>query len=130
VDDIEYWRAQEPSISIMVHPECHSDVVQQADYVGSTELIVKTITEAAAGSKWAVGTEVHLVNRLARENPDKAVFLLHQNVCMCSMMDRISLAHLAWNLESLIDGVVVNQVSVPDAIKADARRALERMLSL
>lgn len=127
-EDAADWRNIESGINIIVHPECAPDVVAEADFVGSTEHIINTITAAPAGSKWAVGTESHLVNRLARENPDKKVFILRRKLCACSMMDRISLAHLLWNLESLANGTVVNQVSVSGEIKSNAKLALQRML--
>ena len=106
------------------------ETVQAADLVGSTELIRKAINEAPAGSKWAVGTEVSLVNRLALENPDKTIFCLDPVICPCSTMYRIHPAYVLWVLEGLIDGQVINQITVPDYIRKDAQVALERMLAL
>ena len=106
------------------------ETVQAADLVGSTEFIRKTINEAPQGSKWAVGTEISLVNRLALENPNKVVFCLDPVVCPCSTMYRIHPAYLLWVLEGLLNGQVINQVTVPDDIRQDAQIALERMLAL
>jgi quinolinate synthase len=105
-------------------------VVDAADLVGSTEFILKTIAEAPAGSSWAIGTELHLVNRLAAENPDKAVHFLSPMVCMCATMYRIDLRHLAWSLENLARGTPVNRVKVPDETALRARIALQRMLEV
>ena len=105
-------------------------VVDAADLVGSTEFIIKTIADAPAGSTWAVGTELHLVNRLAAENPDKTVHFLSPMVCMCATMYRIDLPHLAWALENLAQGTPVNRIQVPDATAHWARVALERMLEV
>jgi quinolinate synthase len=105
-------------------------VVDVSDLVGSTEFIRRTITEAPSGSKWAVGTELHLVNRLANQNPDKEVHFLSPMVCMCATMYRIDLPHLAWALENLHQGKPVNIVKVPDETAHWARVALERMLSV
>ena len=106
------------------------ETVQAADLVGSTEFIRKAINEAPKGSKWAVGTEVSLVNRLALENPDKTIFCLDPVICPCSTMYRIHPAYVLWVLEGLIDGQVINQITVPDDIRKDAQVALERMLAL
>ncbi len=106
------------------------EVVQASDMDGSTELITKTITEAPAGSAWAIGTEINLVSRLARENPDKTVFCLDPVVCPCATMYRIHPAYLAWALDELAEGRVVNQVTVDAETARDAKVALERMLSV
>src|SRR5207244_4130930 len=98
------------------HPECAMEVVDRADLVGSTEYIIKTVEAAPAGSKWAIGTELHLVNRLKQENPDKEINFLSSMVCMCATMYRIDLPHLCWALENLANGVVVNRIKVPDKI--------------
>jgi quinolinate synthase len=130
VKQIEKARAEHPGVQVIVHPECTMEVVQAADMDGSTEFIAKTITEAPAGSAWAVGTEINLVSRLARENPDKTVFCLDPVVCPCATMFRIHPAYLAWTLDELAEGRVVNQVVVDGETARDAKVALERMLSV
>jgi len=130
VKQIEMARERYPDITVLVHPECTMETVQEADLVGSTEFIRKTINEAPQGSQWAVGTEISLVNRLALENPNKVVFCLDPVVCPCSTMYRIHPAYLLWVLEGLLNGQVINQVTVPDDIRQDAQIALERMLAL
>jgi quinolinate synthase len=123
-------RAQHPGVRVIVHPECAHEVVELADEVGSTESILRAVTEAPAGSVLAVGTEIHMVQRLAKENPDKTVFSLDPLVCPCSTMFRIDAPHLAWCLERLVEGRPVNQVTV-DADTAEwARVALRRMLAI
>jgi quinolinate synthase len=123
-------RAKYPDITVIVHPECRWETVQASDLNGSTEFIAKTIAEAPAGAKFAVGTEINLVSRLAKENPDKLIFCLDPVVCPCSTMYRVHPAYLAWTVESLAEGRVVNQVVVPEDIAAQARVALERMLAI
>jgi quinolinate synthase len=131
VRQIELLRAQHPGIRVIVHPEVLWDVVQAADDSGSTEYIIKTVKESPAGSTWAVGTEIHLVNRLAREvAPDRTVLSLDQFGCLCSTMFRVSPNHLLWVLEGLVDGEVHNRIVVPDAQKHWTRVALDRMLSI
>jgi quinolinate synthase len=131
VRQIETLRAQRPGVRVIVHPEVTWDVVQAADDCGSTEHIIKTVTNSPAGSVWAVGTEVHLVNRLARQlAPDRTVISLDQFGCLCSTMFRVSPNHLLWTLEGLVDGVVHNRIVVPDAQKHWTRTALDRMLSI
>ena len=115
---------------MLVHPECPLETVQAADMNGSTELIRKVINDAPAGSAWAVGTEVSLVNRLALNNLDKTVFCLDPVSCPCSTMYRIHPAYLLWVLDSLVNGEVVNEITVPDDVKRDSLVALERMLEL
>jgi quinolinate synthase len=115
---------------VIVHPECRREVVAAADLDGSTELILETISSAPSGSAWAVGTEINMVNRLAAEHPDKLIFCLDPVICPCSTMYRIHPAYLAWVLEALVDGQVVNEITVADGVKASARVALDRMLSL
>jgi quinolinate synthase len=127
---IDYWRKEHPDINIIVHPECMMEVVDKADYVGSTAKIINTIAAAPAGTKWAVGTEMHLVKRVQANNPDKLVTLLSPFACLCSTMYRISPLDLANVLEGLVAGRVSNQISVPNDIKADAKLALDRMLSI
>ena len=131
VRQIEMLRAQHPGIRVIVHPEVPWDVVQAADDSGSTEYIIKTVKESPAGSTWAVGTEIHLVNRLAREvAPDRTVVSLDQFGCLCSTMFRVSPNHLLWVLEGLVDGDVHNRIVVPDAQKHWTKVALDRMLSI
>src|ERR671919_1654833 len=129
VRQIENLRAQHPGIRVIVHPEVSWDVVQAADDSGSTEYIIKTVTESPAGSVWAVGTEVHLVERLANElSPDRTVFSLDTFGCLCSTMFRVSPNHLLWILEELIAGRVHNRIAVPDEQKHWTKVALDRML--
>lgn len=130
VESIEGYREKVPGIQIIVHPECQHDVVKAADVVGSTEKIIKTVSESPAGSSWAVGTELNLVNRLAHENPDKNVYFLDRTVCYCSTMNRIDLPHLVWALESLVAGDVVNQIKVDAKVAHYSKLALEQMLAL
>jgi quinolinate synthase len=127
VDDV---RAADPKVKVLVHPECPFDVVQAADLVGSTEYIIQQVAGAPAGTSWAIGTEIHLVHRLALEHPDQNIKSLQKNVCPCATMNRIDPAHLLWALENLADGHVVNRVTVADDVKRDARTALDRMLAL
>ncbi len=124
-------RAEHPGIKVIVHPEVPFDVVQAADDSGSTEHILKTVREAPAGTSWAVGTEVHLVHRLAEEvAPGKTVVSLDQFGCLCSTMFRVSPNHLLWVLDSLVDGEVVNEIVVPEGQKKWAKIALDRMLAI
>ena len=129
-DVVDELREKKPGIRVLVHPECTHDVVTRADLVGSTEFIIKTIEAAPAGSVWAVGTELNLVQRLAREHPEQEIVFLDRNVCYCSTMNRIDLPHLVWALESLVDGVVVNRISVDPDTEEHAKVALQRMLDL
>jgi quinolinate synthase len=119
-----------PGVSVLVHPECQHEVALKADYIGSTEFIIKTIQQAKPGSKWAIGTELNLVKRLADQHPDKNISFLDRTVCYCSTMNRIDLPHLVWALESLVDGVVVNRISVDPDTEEHAKVALQRMLDL
>lgn len=130
VDQIEKAREDYPGINIIVHPECPWQVVQAADYNGSTEKIIKMVSEAPAGTAWGVGTEINLVNRLAQENPDKTVFCLDPVVCPCSTMYRIHPAYIAWVLEGLVQGHVTNEIVVDDETRKWSLVALERMLAL
>ena len=128
---VEQMRAQYPGIKVIVHPEVPWDVVQAADDSGSTEYIIKTVSDSPAGSTWAVGTEVHLVNRLAaRMQPDRTVMSLEPFGCLCSTMFRVSPNHLLWVLEGLVAGEVHNRIVVPDAQKHWTKVALDRMLSI
>jgi len=123
-------RQKLPGVKVLVHPECQHDVVFNADVVGSTEMIIKTVTQSPAGSKWAIGTELNLVQRLANENPDKQVVFLDKTVCYCSTMNRIDLPHVVWAMESLVNGRLVNQIKVKDEVAKYAKVALEQMLAL
>lgn len=129
-EHVDLWRNHHPDINIIVHPECMMEVVDKADYIGSTSYIIKAVEAAEPGTKWAVGTEIHMVNRLKDEHPDKLVQLLSPFACLCSTMYRISPLDLANTLENLVEGRVVNQISVPDDVKQKAKLALDRMLSI
>jgi quinolinate synthase len=123
-------RAEHPDVRVIVHPECAREVVEVADEVGSTEYILRRVDEAPAGAVLAIGTEVHMVQRLAREHPDKTIFTLDPLICPCSTMFRIDEPHLAWVLESLVAGEVVNRVTVDPETTRWARVALQRMLDI
>src|SRR5204863_994488 len=128
VRQIENVRVQHPGVRVIVHPEVPLDVLQSADDSGSTEYIIKTVADSPAGSVWAVATEIHLVNRLARQvAPDRTVVTLDPFGCLCSTMFRVSPNHLLWILEGLLAGEVHNQIVVPDDIKRQAKLALDRM---
>ncbi|GAB5410402.1 MAG: quinolinate synthase NadA [Balneolaceae bacterium] len=128
VQHIENLRKTQPDMNIIVHPECTYEVVQASDYAGSTNFIIKTIEAAPSGSKWAVGTEMNLVNRIIDENPDKEIVSLNPFMCPCLTMNRIDLPHLLWSLEKLEAGEVVNQITVPEEVTKNAVLSLERML--
>jgi len=130
VQQVAKARAEYPGIKVLVHPECRREVVEAADLYGSTEYIIEQIEKAPAGSQWAVGTEINLVHRLAKEHPDQFIFCLDPIVCPCSTMYRIHPAYLAWVLEALVEDEVINQVTVDKETAHWARVALERMLSL
>jgi len=127
---IEAFRSEHPDGIVIAHPECAHDVCDLADQVGSTDYIIKAVAEAPPGSTIAVGTEIHLVNRLDAETPDKTVVSLDPLVCPCSTMFRIDGPHLAWTLENLVEGRVVNRISVDPAVARDAKVALDRMLAI
>jgi quinolinate synthase len=128
---VDARRAQIPGVKVIVHPECRFEVAQKADSIGSTEGIIKTVEESPAGSRWAVGTELNLVNRLARRSaPERQVVSLDDCFCVCSTMFRIDPPHLLWALTNLREGRVVNRVAVPAQMAAEARVALDRMLSI
>jgi quinolinate synthase len=129
-EHVERARHSHPGIRVIAHPECSWEVCQAADEVGSTEYILKRIAEAPAGSAWAVGTEIHMIRRLAKEHPDQLIVSLDDCVCMCSTMFRISPQHLCWTLESLCSGQVVNRISVDGETKRWALVALNRMLEI
>ncbi len=130
VEQIEKARREHPGVKVLVHPECPLEVVQNSDVNGSTEAIIRTIESAPAGSSWAVGTEINLVNRLANEHPDKTIFCLDPQICPCSTMYRIHPSFLCWVLESLVEGNVVNEIVVPPKVKHFALLSLQRMLTV
>lgn len=130
IDSVEDVRARIPGVNVLVHPECKHEVVSAADYVGSTEYIIKALDAAPAGSAWAIGTELNLVRRLAKAHPDKQIVFLDKTVCFCSTMNRIDLPHLVWTLESLADGKLVNRIQVDEETERFAKLALEQMLAL
>ncbi|MEU6853471.1 quinolinate synthase NadA [Actinacidiphila alni] len=130
LESVEDVRARIPGVNVLVHPECKHEVVAAADYVGSTEHIIKMLDEAPAGSAWALGTELNLVRRLANAHPDKQIVFLDKTVCFCSTMNRIDLPHLVWTLESLADGKLVNRIQVDAETEHFAKLALEQMLAL
>jgi quinolinate synthase len=130
-DMVDRRREQIPGVKVIVHPECRFEVAQKADAIGSTEGIIKSVRESPAGTKWAVGTELNLVNRMAREMaPEREVVSLDDCFCVCSTMFRIDPPHVLWALESLASGRLVNVVEVPQRIAVDARVALDRMLAI
>jgi quinolinate synthase len=129
-EHVQAFRAEHPDGIVIVHPECAYDVCDLADQVGSTDYIIRAVGEAPEGATIAVGTEIHLVQRLDNETPNKKVVSLDPLICPCSTMFRIDAAHLAWVLENLVDGTVVNRITV-DADTAElARVALQRMLDI
>jgi quinolinate synthase len=127
---IDAFKKKYPETKVISHPECSYEVCEKSDYVGSTEFIVKTISESAAGTRWLVGTELNLVNRLNERFPDKPVHFMAPTVCMCSTMFRTDPQHLAWVLESLVEGKVVNRIKVREDDAVPALLALNRMLAL
>jgi quinolinate synthase len=129
-DNVAEIRQRIPGVNVLVHPECVHEVVTAADQIGSTEKIIAAIEQAPAGSAWAVGTELNLVQRLAQANQDKTIVFLDKTVCYCSTMNRIDLPHLVWALESLAAGQVVNQITVDPPTAAQAKSALDQMLAL
>jgi len=130
VAQVQRWRRQNPTLRVIVHPECSFEVVQAADLVGSTEFIRRTIADAEPGSAWAIGTEHHLVNRLSAQYPDRFITTLTPFACQCATMFRINPRYLMWVLEELVEGRVRNAISVPEAQARQAVVALERMLAL
>lgn len=123
-------RLRVPGVQVIVHPECQHEVVLAADVVGSTEKIIQAVSSSPAGSKWAIGTELNLVSRLAQNNPDKEVVFLDKTVCYCSTMNRIDLPHLVWAMESIVAGHIVNEIKVDERVAKYSRLALEQMLAL
>jgi quinolinate synthase len=129
-DSVNEVRTRVPGVNVIVHPECTHDVVTAADVVGSTEKIIHTVSQSAPGSKWAVGTELNLVSRLAANNPDKEVVFLDKTVCYCSTMNRIDLPHLVWAMESVLAGHIVNHIKVDERVARFSKLALDQMLAL
>jgi quinolinate synthase len=129
-ESVHEVREQVPGVRVLVHPECSYDVVDLADEVGSTEYIINAVDSSPSGTSWAIGTELNLVRRLALRNVDKQVVYLEKSVCFCSTMNRIDLPHLAWTLENLVAGRVVNRITVDAETAQWARVALDRMLAL
>jgi quinolinate synthase len=129
-DSVDEVRARIPGVKVIVHPECTHDVVTAADVVGSTEKIIQTVSQSAPGSKWAVGTELNLVSRLAANNSDKEVVFLDKTVCYCSTMNRIDLPHLVWAMESVLAGHIVNHIKVDERVARFSKLALDQMLAL
>jgi len=127
VDDV---RRNHPGMKVIVHPECKWEVVQKADMAGSTAYIVKQIEAAPPGSEWAIGTEVHLVNRLKNQHPEQRIVVLSDCQCLCTTMYRIDLPHLCWVLENLVEGKVVNEIKVDSHTRKWSLVALERMLAI
>jgi quinolinate synthase len=127
---VDQVRAKYPGIQVIVHPECRWEVCQKADALGSTERLIKIVEDAPAGSIFAIGTEIHLVNRLARRfAPEgKKIITLDDTGCLCTTMYRISPQHLCWVLENLVEGRVVNRIQVRESVKRWAKVALDRML--
>jgi len=127
---VDKIRKDIPGVQVLVHPECMREVVEISDMDGSTSFIIKTVENAPSGSKWAIGTEVNLVNRLQDRFPDKEIHLLAPDLCMCATMYRIAPQNLAWAMDNLVDGIVVNEIVVDDETKHYAKIALDRMISL
>ncbi|WP_400161993.1 quinolinate synthase NadA [Brevibacillus sp. TJ4] len=128
-ENVKQVRSRHPDAAIIVHPECSREVVELSDYAGSTKYIIDTIQQAKPGTKWAVGTEMNLVNRLAKQMSDKEVFSLNPVMCACLTMNRIDLPHLLWALESIEKGEVINPITVEPDLAKKAKWALDRMLA-
>jgi quinolinate synthase len=129
-EQVQRIRKQDPEMKVIVHPECSFEVVQLADQSGSTDYIIKTIQAAPAGSKWAIGTEVNLVHRLAEEHSEQKIVLLSTTMCPCLTMNRIDRPHLLWALESILEGKPIHQIEVDEETKKWSKVALDRMLVL
>jgi quinolinate synthase len=129
-EHVDQVRARDPQMKVIVHPECRWEVVQKADQAGSTAYIVEQVRKAPPGSRWAIGTEAHLVNRLRQQHPEQKIIVLSDCQCLCTTMFRIDLPHLCWALENLAAGQVVNEIRVDAATRRFATVALERMLSI
>jgi quinolinate synthase len=130
IDSVNEIRNRVPGVQVLVHPECTHEVVSAADQIGSTEKIIRIVQSSPAGSKWAIGTELNLVQRISQNNPDKEIYFLDKDICYCSTMNRIDLPHLVWAMESLVNGRIVNQIRVAPEVAKYAKLALERMLAL
>ena len=130
IESVNEIRNRVPGVQVLVHPECTHEVVSSADQVGSTEKIIQIVKASPAGSKWAIGTELNLVQRISQTNPDKEIYFLDKDICYCSTMNRIDLPHLVWAMESLVSGKVVNQIRVAPEVARFSKLALERMLAL
>ena len=128
-EHVHYWRAQSPQATIIVHPECRNEVVRLADLSGSTEAIIAAVRDGKPGSHWVIGTEINLVQRLARQHPDKTVHSLTPG-CLCPTMDTIKPVNLLWVLDNLAKGRVVNQIKVEAEIAGQAIKSLDRMLAI
>jgi quinolinate synthase len=129
-EHVHQFRQRIPGIKILVHPECPQEVNDLADVSGSTSAILRTVQQAPSGTKWAIGTELHLVNRIKQQHPEQEIHFLSPVVCMCATMYRIDLAHLAWSVENLIQGDVVNSIEVDPETASNSLIALERMLEV
>jgi quinolinate synthase len=130
IESVNEIRNRVSGVQVLVHPECTHEVVSSADQVGSTEKIIQIVKASPAGSKWAIGTELNLVQRISQTNPDKEIYFLDKDICYCSTMNRIDLPHLVWAMESLVSGKVVNQIRVAPDVAHHSKLALERMLAL
>ena len=130
IESVDEIRKRVAGVKVLVHPECTHEVVGAADQIGSTEKIIQIVKSSPAGSKWAIGTELNLVQRISQTNPDKEVYFLDKDICYCSTMNRIDLPHLVWAMESLVSGTVVNQIRVAPDVARYSKLALERMLAL
>jgi len=130
VEQVRRARQEHPGVNVLVHPECPLEVIEESDVNGSTEAIIQAIEAAEPGSIWAIGTEINLVNRLAKEHPDKTIFCLDPQICPCSTMYRIHPSFLCWVLENLVAGSVTNEIVVPAKVKHFALMALQRMLTI
>ena len=129
-ESIQEVRTRIPGVQVITHPECQHEVVVDSDVVGSTEKIIQAVSSSPAGSKWAIGTELNLVSRLAANNPDKEIVFLDKTVCYCSTMNRIDLPHLVWAMESIVAGHVVNEIKVDERVAKYSKLALDQMLAL
>ncbi len=129
-EQVHQWKLKEPDINIIVHPECPLDVVSIADQYGSTEAIISAVSESKPGSKWAIGTEINLVERLMREHPDKEIHLLASTTCQCTTMDCNQPVYLLWLLDNLVAGKVKNRITVSPEVAISATKSLEQMLAI
>jgi len=130
IESVDEIRKRVSGVKVLVHPECTHEVVSAADQIGSTEKIIQIVKSSPAGSKWAIGTELNLVQRISQTNPDKEIYFLDKDICYCSTMNRIDLPHLVWAMESLVSGTAVNQIRVAPDVARYSKLALERMLAL